>query len=75
MLTDGKGNGNVLAVDEEGNSIAEVADCLVVVMDSGGTNIIVAGDAKGNVLVLTDGEGNAICVEGGQHHYIIKSTW
>ena len=66
VLSDGKGNGNVLAVDEEGNSIAEVADCLVVVMDSGGTNIIAAGDAKGYV-VLTNGEDNVIGVELGQH--------
>ena len=59
VLSDGKGNGNVLAVDEEGNTIVEAAECSVVMMDSGG-NIIAAGDAEGNVLVLTNGEGNVL---------------
>ena len=59
VLSDGKGNGNnVLAVDEEGNTIVEAADGSCVVMDSGG-NIIAAGDAEGNV-VLSNGEGNVI---------------
>ena len=72
MLTDGKGNGNVLAVDEEGNTIVEAAECSVVMMDSGG-NIIAAGDAEGYV-VLTDGEDNVIAVEGAQHHHITETT-
>ena len=51
VLSDGKGNGNnVLAVDEEGNTIVEAADGSGVVMDSGG-NIIAAGDAEGNVVL------------------------
>ena len=61
VLTDGKGNGYVLAIDEEGNTIAEAVDGSSVVMDSGG-NIIAAGDAEGNV-VLIDGESNVICVK------------
>ena len=61
VLTDGKGNGNVLAVDEGGNNIAEAADGSGVVMDSRG-NIIAAGDAEGTV-VLIDGEGNVSGVE------------
>ena len=61
VLTDGKGNGNVLAVDEGGNNIAEAANGSGVVMDSGG-NIIAAGDAEGTV-VLIDGEGNVSGVE------------
>ena len=63
VLTDGKGNGYVLAIDEEGNTIAEAVDGSGVVLDSEG-NIIAAGDPEGNV-VLTDGEGNVIGVEGG----------
>ena len=43
VLTDGKGNGYVLAIDEEGNNIAEAVDGSGVVLDSGG-NIIAAGD-------------------------------
>ena len=72
VLTDGKGNGNVLAVDEEGNTIVEAADCSFVMMDFGG-NIIAAGDAEGYV-VLTDGEDNVIAVEGAQHHHITEAT-
>ena len=61
VLTDGKSNGNnVLAVDEESNTIVEAADGSGVVMDSGG-NIIAAGDDEGNV-VLSDGEGNVIAL-------------
>ena len=45
VLTDGKGNGYVLAIDGEGNTIAEAVDGSSVVMDSGG-NIIAAGDAE-----------------------------
>ena len=51
VLTDGEGN--VLAADEEGNTIVEAADSSGVVQASVG-NIVAAWDAEGNV-VLTGG--------------------
>ena len=50
VLTNGEGN--VLAADEEDNTIVEVADGSGVVLDSNG-NIVASGEAKGN-MVLTN---------------------
>ena len=56
VLTNGEGN--VLAADEESNTIVEVAYGSGVVLDSNG-NIVASGDAVGNV-VLTDCQGNIL---------------
>ena len=59
VLTDRESN--VLADDEEGNTIVETVDSSGAVMDSCG-NIIAAGDVERNV-GLNDGEGNVVAID------------
>ena len=59
MLTDRESN--VLADDEEGNTIVETVDSSGAVLDSCG-NIIAAGDVERNV-GLNDGEGNVVAID------------
>ena len=58
VLTDGKGNGYVLAIDEEGNTIAEAVDGSGVVQDADGNTSLRLGMPR-----TTDGEGNFLAAD------------